>query len=133
MQQENIYTIHYRTRWTSCDNVVIQLFVHGNPVPLGIVEVTLIKEGKRKGEGYIWNLHVDDNHRRRGYARRLLHEALYVVEEADCEIASLEWNERDTPVEVCRWYEREGFEVKAFGRGCAYMVKKIEQEDNGED
>lgn len=124
MKEKDYYIRYYRTRWTDCDNVVISLFFErGGDTQIGIVEIKIF-HGKNEGKAYIWNLHVSENHRGKGYGRALLSDALNIAMCADCKEVALEWDKRDTPQWVYDWYARNGFEVTEFGKGYA-MMKKI--------
>lgn len=116
--------ITYRTRWTDNDNVIIMLFAPGDIEPSGIVEVRIDK-GRRKGQAYIWNLHVSKRSRRRGYGQALLDSALTEARVSDYTEAVLEWDLRDSPHWVLDWYCRQGFNESEFGNGCALMRKDL--------
>ena len=118
---KDYYTLHYRTEWTDTDNVVISLYRKGDPIQIGIVEVTVFKTGERNGEAYIWNLHVTKDHRGHGYGRALLSDAYDVAMLAGCTRMTLEWDLRDSPKWIFDWYIREGFDEREFGRGCSFM------------
>ena len=119
------YTLHFRTEWNDCDNVVISLYENGNAYQIGIVEVCLFKTGKRAGEAFIWNLFVREEHRGKGYGRALLSDALDVAMLADCEKATLEWERHESPKWVYDWYVREGFDESEFSDSYAFMVKTL--------
>ena len=73
------FTRHFTTEWADTKNVVVSLYEAGDPLHLqiGIIEVRLFRgESKYKGEAYIWNLWVSEGHRRKGYGRALLSDAL---------------------------------------------------------
>ncbi len=121
------YMLLYSTEWTDTDNTVISLYEKGNTQQIGIVEVTVFKTGERQGEAYVWNLHVKDELRGRGYGRALLSEAYDVAMLAGCKTVTLEWDEKDSPRWVLDWYVREGFDEREFGRGCAFMAKAVKE------
>lgn len=130
---KDYYTLQYRTEWTNTDNVVISLYENGNTMQAGIVEVTVFKTGDRRGEAYLWNLHVTEDCRGRGYGRALLSEAYDVAMLADCDRITLDWELKDSPYWVFDWYVREGFDEREFGRGCAFMVKPVKENEKKED
>lgn len=122
------YMREYRTEWTDTDNTVVGIFEKGSgEVQAGIVEVTVFKTGERQGEAYVWNLHVAEPCRGRGYGRALLSAAYDVARLAGCRTVTLEWDERDTPRWVLDWYVRQGFDEREFGRGCAFMAKAVSE------
>ena len=113
----------YKTEWTDNDNIV--LFVDLNGFQVGIVEICIFKQGERKGEAYIWNLHVIEVGRMKGYGSHLIKKAIKIAKDHGCTRATLEWDIRDSPYWVYDWYTRLGFEEKKFGKGCAWMEKKL--------
>ena len=125
-------TTQYRTEWANTDNVVISLYETGNAFQIGIVEVTIFKTGERRGEAYLWNLHVADNRRGRGYGRALLSAAYDVAMLAGCGRITLDWELQDSPQWVFDWYVREGFDEQEFGRGSAFMVKPVKENAKSE-
>ena len=127
---KDYYMLLYSTEWTNTDNTVISLYEKGNTLQIGIVEVTVFKTGDRKGEAYMWNLHVNEDHRGRGYGRALLSEAYDVAMLAGCETVTLEWESEDTPQWVFDWYVREGFDERKFGAGYAFMAKAVKENLN---
>lgn len=116
----------YITKWPSADNVVISL--QGAFAQVGIIEMRIFKDGEHNGEAYLWNLHVRDECRKKGFGRTLLVRALSIARARDCKIATLDWDIKEAPRWVRDWYEREGFEEKEFGRDCAFMVKTLKEE-----
>jgi ribosomal protein S18 acetylase RimI-like enzyme len=120
----------YMTSWPSCDNVVISLMDAAypdtyEPEQIGIVEVRINKTGEHKAEAYIWNLHVKEEYRGKGMGRVLLNDAIWVAEENGCKAVTLDWSIEEAPQWVFDWYYRNGFDERKFGRGCAFMEKKL--------
>ena len=122
------FTRHFTTEWTDTKNVVVSLYEAGDPLhmQIGIIEVRLFRgESKYKGEAYIWNLWVSEGHRRKGYGRALLSDALDLAMLNDCKAVTLEWDRRDSPQWVFDWYTRQGFDEREFSEGYAMMVKDM--------
>ena len=75
---EKYYTETYITEWKDKDNVIISLW-HMNErddtEQVGVVELAVYKHGEHEGEALVWNLYVDEPHRRKGLARELMDEA----------------------------------------------------------
>ena len=94
----------------------------------GIVEVAAYKAGKHQGEAIIWNLYVNEQHRRHGLARRLMEKAQEAARQSGCHTAALEWSLRESPHWVIDWYYRIGFDEKEFGRDCSLMKKDIKNQ-----
>lgn len=127
------YIRNYEIRWHNVNNNIISLCEIGKYIPCGVVEVSVFKEGEQKGEAYIWNLHVRESMRGKGYGRQLLEKAIEVAFDAGCTKATLEWDIKDSPQWVLDWYVRNGFEEKEFGRGYAHMEKTLEMKLKGND
>lgn len=122
------FTRHFTTEWADTKNVVVSLYEAGDPlhIQIGIVEVRIFRgESKYKGEAYIWNLWVSEGHRRKGYGRALLSDALDLAMFNDCKAVTLEWDRRDSPQWVFDWYARQGFDEREFSDGYAMMVKDM--------
>ena len=124
---KDYYTLHYTTEWPTTKNVIVSLYETGEHKPqIGIVEVRIFRgESPQKGEAYIWNLFVDEQHRCKGYGRALLSDALDLAMLNDCHTAVLEWDKRESPQWVFDWYTRHGFDEKEFGPGYALMKKDM--------
>ena len=127
--QQKPYTTTYTTVWPTCDNVVISLCEKwgGVPVQVGIVEVRVFKDGKHKGEAYLWNLFVNPECRGRGYARILMQAAYDRAQESGCHTCVLEWDMKESPRWVFQWYTRLGYDEKEFGHDNALMKLPIKE------
>lgn len=91
----------------------------------GSVIVELHQEPVLAGcRAYLWNLWVEKPYRRNGLATRLLKKAEEIILECGYDSLSLVW-EWPTPHWVFDWYQRNGFEERAFGNKCASMVKSL--------
>ena len=116
----------YRAKWPTCDNIVVSAWE--DSVQVGIIEIHIFKEGPRKGEAHLWNLHVDQEYRGEGCGRILLQNAIFIAKESGCNVATLDWDIKEAPKWVFDWYTRNGFEEREFGRDCAFMVKTLKEE-----
>ena len=127
-------TLCHTTAWKELKNHVILHFdpvhsgiLHGNPYdfPVGIIEVTTFHAGKRKGTAYIWNLHVNDECRGKGYGQHLLDTAIREAVKKGCHTAELDWSSLDSPEWVLRWYLRQGFTEAEFGNKNVLLRKEL--------
>jgi len=116
----------YRTKWPTCDNIVVSAWEDQKQI--GIIEIRIFKEDPYKGEAYFWNLHVNAERRGKGYGRTLLKAATYIAKNSGCNVATLDWDIKESTKWVFDWYTRNGFEEREFGRDCAFMVKKLKEE-----
>ena len=82
------------------------------------------------GDGYLWNLCVEDKHRRHHAATALLKKAERIATANGCERLWLEWNIKESPEWVFRWYCHLGYDEKVFGKGYALMCKQLKGGDD---
>ena len=114
------HTRQHRSEWNDSTNIFLSLFSDTTHTQCGIIVIRLFK-GNNEGKAYLWNLHIDSEHRGKGNGRTLLHEAIDIARQAGCNKVTLEWDIRDSEQWVFDWYVREGFDEKEFGRKCALM------------
>lgn len=74
---------------------------------------------------YIYNLHVEEKHRRKGLATALLTAAEDWLRSQGCKIAALGWDKREAKYWTLDWYVRRGYEEKAFGDYSSYLEKEL--------
>ncbi len=78
-----------------------------------------------KADCLLYALWVNEQYREDGAARKLMGRALLMAKEHGCKSVALEYDRREAPEWVRKWYERIGFEGKAFGRYESLMVKQL--------
>lgn len=123
---EGYYTETYITEWKDKDNVIISLwhcedFDNDIPEQVGVVELAVYHEG----EDLVWNLYVDEGHRRKGLARQLMDEAHKTAKHLGAKVTALEWSLKESPYWVIEWYTRLGYDEKEIGNGCALMKRSL--------
>ena len=123
---EGYYTETYITEWKDKDNVIISLwhyedFDNDTPEQVGVVELAVYHEG----EALVWNLYVDEDHRRKGLARQLMDEAHKTAKHLGAKVTALEWSLKESPYWVFDWYTRLGYDEKEIGNGCALMKRPL--------
>lgn len=127
---EGYYTETYITEWKDKDNVIISMW-HQNGLndaeQVGVVELAVYKNGEHKDEALVWNLYVDEQHRRKGLARKLMDEAHKTAKHLGVKVTALEWSLKDSPYWVIEWYCRLGYDEKEFGPGNALMKRPINE------
>ncbi|HYJ84962.1 MAG TPA: N-acetyltransferase [Pyrinomonadaceae bacterium] len=103
----------------------IRATIQGTPQVAGSVEISAIGPGK----AYISNLKVDQQHRRRGVAAKLIDAAINTARRQGFSAASLEARPSDngiTPQTLVAMYRRKGFKsVGKSQRGSALMERKL--------
>ena len=125
---EEYYTETYTAPWKDKDNVVISLWhlnERDDTEQVGVVELAVYKHGEHEGEALVWNLYVDEDHRRKGLAQRLLTEAHKTAKHLGAKTAVLEWSLRESPRWVAFWYARQGYDEKEFSNVYALMKKEL--------
>ena len=124
---EGYYTETYITEWKDKDNVIISLWndEHNVSDQVGVVELAVYKHGEHEGEALVWNLYVDEGHRRKGLARKMMDEAHKTAKHLGVKVTALEWSLKDSPHWVLDWYCRLGYDEKEFGPGNALMKRPI--------
>lgn len=124
---EGYYTETYITEWNDKDNVIISLWNDEKDVSeqVGVVELAVYKRGEHEGEALVWNLYVDEPHRRKGLARKLMDEAHKTARHLGAKVTALEWSLKDSPYWVIEWYSRLGYDEKEIGNGCALMKRLL--------
>ncbi len=125
---EGYYTETYITEWKDKDNVIISLWhlnERDDTEQVGVVELAVYNHGEHEGEALVWNLYVDEGHRRKGLARQLMDEARKLAKHLGAHTCALEWSIEESPQWVFDWYTRLGYDVKEFGPGRALIKLKI--------
>ena len=126
---EGYYTETYITEWKDKDNAIISLWNrdenYNDTEQVGVVELAVYKHGEHEGEALVWNLYVDEGHRRNGLARELMDEAHKTAKHLGVKVTALEWSLKDSPHWVLDWYCRLGYDEKEFGPGNALMKRPL--------
>jgi len=94
----------------------------------GSVQLELYPEiQKFGGTAFIYALWVDKSCRRRGMAKRLLDRAEGIAKQEGHEAVMLEWELKDTPIEILEWYKRRGYVISvSSGHGnYARLIKLL--------
>lgn len=124
---ERYYTETYLTEWKDKDNVIISLWNDEGDVSeqVGVVELGYYKNGEHEGEALVWNLYVNEEHRRKGLAKMLMDEAHKTAKHLGAKTTALEWSLRESPFWVFDWYCRLGYDEKEIGPGSSLMRRPL--------
>ena len=128
-KNDEYYIETYITEWKDKDNVIISVRKHDceTSEQVGVVELAVYKNGEHAGEALVWNLHVDEHHRRKGFARQLMEEARKTAKHLGAHTCVLEWSLDESPRWVAWWYARLGYDEKEFSN--TYALMKLEIKD----
>ncbi len=103
----------------------IRATIQGSPQVAGSVEISRVGVGR----AYISNLVVDQQHRRRGVAAKLIDAAVNIARRQGFKAASLEARPSDngiSPQALVAMYRRQGFRsVGRSSRGSPMMERKL--------
>lgn len=78
-----------------------------------------------KADALIYSLWVDEFARRRGVGRKLLEMAEREARRMGCKTVCLEWDWRETPEWVRRWYNRMGYSKQREPNNVWLLTKKL--------
>ena len=96
----------------------------------GTVQVEIPKPGPYKDEYYqradcaIYNLWVDEKHRKQGSARLLMETAEQEAKKLGCKSVQLEWDDKGSKPFVLDWYKRLGYRIRARSAGGRLQLVK---------
>lgn len=76
-------------------------------------------------DALIYALWVDESHRGHEVGAHLLEAAEAQAKKHCAKSVALEWDNSDTPKWVLHWYEKLGYEERAFGRHNSLFVKQL--------
>lgn len=113
-------------KWPKFDRVVIAAIDPFDNL-MGTVQLELYPKKKRFGaSAYLYALWVGADYRRAGVAAALMHDAETIAADRGHKAIALEWSVEESPMWVCQWYARLGYDEKEFTPGyAALMIKKI--------
>ena len=112
--------------WGDFDRILITNEQHHGSVQVDIPTVDKDKWMERyQADALIYALWVDEPHRGHEVGLHLLEAAEEQARKHGAKTVALEWDRRDTPEWVLDWYERLGYEEKAFGRYSSLLVKAL--------
>ena len=111
-------------QWYGIDRLLVVDEINHASVQLNIFKKGRLKESY-KADCLLWALWVDEASRKQGVAKRLIKAMEKYAVLYHCKSIALEYDRRDTPEWVLHWYERLGYEEKAFGNHSSLLVKQL--------
>ena len=115
--------------WLSCDRLLITDETRRASVQVDIFKRDDFRRNYR-ADALLYALWVDEPHRRQGAARLLIEAAEREAASHGCRSLALEWDRREAAVWTLEWYERLGYEEKAFGNHNSLLVKQLRKGGN---
>ena len=120
----------YITKWKYKDNVIISLwhckdFDNDIREQVGVVELAVSKHSEHKGEAFVWNLYVDENHRGKGLSMKLMNEAHKTAKHLRAKYTALEWSLKESPYWVKELYFRLGYDEEKIDNDYVLMKREI--------
>lgn len=99
----------------------------------GVASVQLELWDKQQDFGgtvWLYALWVNEDSRRKGYARALLERAEQIAKQYGHDSIHMDWKEADTPREVLQWYMRCGYNDIAFSSKGDYVMLEKKLNEN---
>lgn len=78
-----------------------------------------------EADALIYSLWVDEVYRGREVAKHLMEAVEKELKYYGVETVAISWDGRDSPQWVLHWYERLGYEGKAFDYRCCTLLKRL--------
>lgn len=110
----------YRQDWHFCTRFI--LTNAGGSVQLDLCKSI---DTRVQCDTLLWALWIDQAYRRKGYATALMNKAEELARKYNRKQIALEWDKRDTPCEIIEWYERRGYQKRAFADFEILMIKQL--------
>lgn len=108
----------YVQEWADTNRYII---IHEH----GTIQLNLYKKENNDGiSAYVFGLYVDKNFRRNGVAKSLLEKAEQIARDNGYKSVALTYYSDSTPIDIMRWYERNGYKVIGHYREDWFTLEK---------
>lgn len=112
--------------WNGSKRILVVNNIHHGSVQVYIPDADAEDNSlKGKADALVYALWVDEPVRGHGVAGRLLESAEREARAQGCRSLAIEWDARESPEWVLRWYERVGYKEIGFGRHKSLLVKHL--------
>ena len=118
------------THWPTVDRLTVaalQVDAEGDAEIIGSLLMDCRKDDNPKWNttAYLYNLSVEEEHRGKGIAGKMMQTAINHAMLMNRKTASLEWDESESERWTLQWYFRMGFDEKEFSRTSVFAVKEL--------
>lgn len=111
--------------WEDSTRILITDEQHHGSIQAFIPNRTEDKPLNGEADALIYSLWVGERHRGRGVAKFLMEAAERELKNCGIKTVAISWDGRDSPQWVLQWYERLGYEGKAFDYRCCTLLKRL--------
>lgn len=111
--------------WEDSIRILVTDERHYGSIQVFIPKHTEDKPLDGEADALIYSLWVGERHRGRGVAKLLMEAAERELKSCGIKTVAISWDGRDSPQWVLQWYERLGYEKKAFDYRCCTLLKHL--------
>lgn len=111
--------------WADSTRILITDEQHHGSIQVFIPTAPKSKPLDDEADALIYSLWVGERHRGRGVAKLLMETAERELRSCGITTVAISWDGRDSPQWVLQWYERLGYEGKAFDYRCCTLLKRL--------
>ena len=111
--------------WEDSTHILITDEQHHGSIQVFIPKRTEDKLLDGEADALVYSLWVGERHRGRGVAKLLMETAERELKRCGIVTVAISWDGRDSPQWVLQWYERLGYEGKAFDYRCCTLLKRL--------
>lgn len=111
--------------WEDSTRILITDEQHHGSIQVFIPKLSEDKPLDGEADALIYSLWVGERHRGRGVAKLLMEAAESELKRCGIATVAISWDGRDSPQWVLQWYERLGYEGKAFDYRCCTLLKRL--------
>jgi ribosomal protein S18 acetylase RimI-like enzyme len=111
--------------WEDSIRILVTDELHHGSVQVFIPKHTEDKPLDGEADALIYSLWVGEAHRGREVAKHLMEAVERELKSYGVKTVAISWDGRDSPQWVLHWYERLGYEGKAFDYRCCTLLKRL--------
>lgn len=111
--------------WEDSIRILVTDELHHGSVQAFIPNLIEDKPLDGEADALIYSLWVGEAHRGREVAKHLMETVERELKSYGVKTVAISWDGRDSPQWVLQWYERLGYEKKAFDYRCCTLLKRL--------
>lgn len=111
--------------WEDSIRILVTDEQHHGSIQVFIPKHTEDKPLDGEADALLYSLWVGEAYRGRGVAKLLMEAAERELKSCGITTVAISWDGRDSPQWVLQWYERLGYEKKAFDYRCCTLLKHL--------